>query len=472
MSSIRGGAEALSNEELLGLTQRPTNSNSNSSNYNYNYNYQTSTNTDVSNLDSLRSLEQQQEIDVNNNLKQRRKLQVLTDEILISKRGLPNLKKQLNKFKFNKKPKKLSSYEKYKSLEYGNDYNYENLTKLLYTYQLWGHNILPKAKFKNFINSINRSVNKPLVRQYIRQLIEDEIDSKMNNGIDVTGNDVDNHDHQQDDQQNDDDSVHIDPPSDSLFISSVQPEEEKEDEGEELYTKALEKEPNSKNSEGLFDFITSGITTTTETTEITTDQDKGIDKATLDEGEVEAFEIKKNESILGFELNTKDIKLAKEIEKNQKLSKLKQRQIESELIKKIEFEKQNDLLILKQFKSNDINNNNNNITDNDNTLSSSKIYPQSQPIVSSQLPNDSLIDFMSSEEEEEEEDEEDKGNKGFKKSVPTVIEEEDEGEDDFSDDDELEDIANSTITKSQVPKNDNNGNDYDDDFEAMKEMGF
>lgn len=463
MSSIRGGAEALSNEELLGLTQRPT-TNSNSTS-NYSYNYQTSTNTDASNLDSLRLLEQQQEIDVNNNLKQRRRQQVLTDEILISKRGLPNLKTQLSKFKFHKKPKKLSSYEKYKSLEYGNDYNYENLTRLLYTYQLWGHSILPKAKFKNFINSINRSVNKPLVRQYIRQLIEDEIDSKMNSGIDVSTPDVDNHDHQDgDNNQQDDVSMQTEPPSDSLFIGTVQPEEEqekeKEDEGEELYTTALDKHSNSKNSEGLFDFITSGITTTTETT---TNQDNDGDKDKVDEEDkniTEESQTNKNESILGFELNTKDIELAKEIEKNQELNRLKQKQIENDIIKKIEFEKQNDLLALKQFKSNDINNN--------NVLSSlSEIYPQSQPIVSSQLPNDSLINFMSSDEEEDDKDDD---NEDEKQNIPKVIAEEEE--EDFSDDDELEDIANGTITKSQLPKHDNNGNEYDDDFEAMKEMGF
>ncbi|GMF79675.1 unnamed protein product [[Candida] boidinii] len=74
---------------------------------------------------------------------------------------------------------------------------------------------------------------------------------------------------------------------------------------------------------------------------------------------------------------------------------------------------------------------------------------------------------MSSDEEEDDNDD----NEGEKQNIPRVIAEE-EVEEDFSDDDELEDIANGTITKSQIPKHDNNGNEYDDDFEAMKEMGF
>ncbi|GMF61109.1 unnamed protein product [[Candida] boidinii] len=73
---------------------------------------------------------------------------------------------------------------------------------------------------------------------------------------------------------------------------------------------------------------------------------------------------------------------------------------------------------------------------------------------------------MSSDEEEDDNDD----NEGAKQNIPRVIAEEEE--EDFSDDDELEDIANSTIIKSQTPKHDNNGNEYDDDFEAMKEMGF
>ncbi|GME89986.1 unnamed protein product [Ambrosiozyma monospora] len=159
-----GGAEYLSNDAILGLKDDTTS-------------------------------QQEQQLPE----KPVRKVYKLTDEFMLGPRGIPELHKSLKNFKFIKKNKYRSSYEKYKQGSYGASYQFQNLTNLLYVYQKWGHDIYPKYKFTDVIPVINKASSTPLTKQYKRKLILDEIgkvfatkngqdDQQNNNDIDANTN--------------------------------------------------------------------------------------------------------------------------------------------------------------------------------------------------------------------------------------------------------------------------------------------
>ncbi|GMG28291.1 unnamed protein product [Ambrosiozyma monospora] len=135
-----GGAEYLSNDAILGLKDDTTS-------------------------------QQEQQLPE----KPVRKFYKLTDDFMLGSRGIPELHKSLKTFKFIKKNKYRSSYEKYKQGSYGASYQFQNLTNLLYVYQKWGHDIYPKYKFTDVIPVINKASSTPLTKQYKRKLILDEI---------------------------------------------------------------------------------------------------------------------------------------------------------------------------------------------------------------------------------------------------------------------------------------------------------
>lgn len=105
----------------------------------------------------------------------------LTDEIMMGPRGLPSLKKSLHKFKFHsKKPKaSMTAYDRYVSKRYDHSIHYENLTRLLHNYQIWGHEIYPKYRFKDFIHLAARTCSTPRIKDYRRDLIRTEIEDKI-----------------------------------------------------------------------------------------------------------------------------------------------------------------------------------------------------------------------------------------------------------------------------------------------------
>ncbi|VEU19534.1 DEKNAAC100464 [Brettanomyces naardenensis] len=113
--------------------------------------------------------------------KPRRRYHKLTDDLLLGPRGLPTLKKALDKYKFkSKKPKsQMTSYERYMSEKYDHSVHFENLTRLLHIYQLWGHEIYPKYKFKDFIPVLSRATDTIAVKEYRRGLIRKEVDDKL-----------------------------------------------------------------------------------------------------------------------------------------------------------------------------------------------------------------------------------------------------------------------------------------------------
>ncbi|ODV85386.1 hypothetical protein CANARDRAFT_28181 [[Candida] arabinofermentans NRRL YB-2248] len=193
-SSSRGAADLLSNEELLGLTSNSNNIYlNNNQNQNQNENNENGINDDNHILN-----------DATPQLKApRRTLHKITDDLLLGPRGLKTLTKSLNSFKFKPKPKsnknkhKLTSYEIYKNSKYENSNHFENLTKLLYIYQSWCHDIYPKYKFRDVIPILNRAVNTPIIKHHKRELIENEISLKLSKI-----NNIDNDDYNNDNDDN------------------------------------------------------------------------------------------------------------------------------------------------------------------------------------------------------------------------------------------------------------------------------
>lgn len=144
-------ADLLSNEELLGLHEDGTNRN-----------------------DDIKT---EQQIEV----KPKRRYHKLDDELMLSSRGLPELIKSLSKYRFRgkKRPAEMSSYERYVNKRYDRSIHFENLTRLLHVYQIWGHEVYPKYKFRDFTGVLNRAASSPALKEYKRSVIRKEVDEKL-----------------------------------------------------------------------------------------------------------------------------------------------------------------------------------------------------------------------------------------------------------------------------------------------------
>jgi len=144
-------ADLLSNEELLGLHEDGTNRN-----------------------DDIKT---EQQIEV----KPKRRYHKLDDDLMLSSRGLPELIKSLSKYRFRgkKRPAEMSSYERYVNKRYDRSIHFENLTRLLHVYQIWGHEVYPKYKFRDFTGVLNRAASSPALKEYKRSVIRKEVDEKL-----------------------------------------------------------------------------------------------------------------------------------------------------------------------------------------------------------------------------------------------------------------------------------------------------
>lgn len=100
---------------------------------------------------------------------------------MLGPRGLTKLVGRLNKYRFKKKKKatEMNSYERYVSKRYDHSVYFENLTRLLHIYQVWGHEVYPKYKFRDFITVLNRAASSTAVKEYKRALIRKEVDEKL-----------------------------------------------------------------------------------------------------------------------------------------------------------------------------------------------------------------------------------------------------------------------------------------------------
>ncbi|AOA64424.1 Replication fork associated factor [Komagataella phaffii CBS 7435] len=102
----------------------------------------------------------------------RRKLYVLNEDVLLSSKGYPDLLRQCQNFKFKKR-------KPYK--EFTRSYHMENMEKLLQMYQLWGHQVYPRANFNDFTKVCARASNRPRVKRWRVQTTKDEINRKFYN---------------------------------------------------------------------------------------------------------------------------------------------------------------------------------------------------------------------------------------------------------------------------------------------------
>ncbi|ANZ75592.1 BA75_03060T0 [Komagataella pastoris] len=102
----------------------------------------------------------------------RKKLYVLNEDVLLSSKGYPELLRQCQHFKFKKR-------KPYK--EFTRSYHMENMEKLLQMYQLWGHQVYPRANFNDFTKVCARASNRPRVKRWRVQTTKDEINKKFYN---------------------------------------------------------------------------------------------------------------------------------------------------------------------------------------------------------------------------------------------------------------------------------------------------
>ncbi|ODV98439.1 hypothetical protein PACTADRAFT_48205 [Pachysolen tannophilus NRRL Y-2460] len=108
-------------------------------------------------------------------IKTRRKLVTLNQDKLLSRNGLPYIQKNYKRIKLHHGKDYGSSVGK--SGDFTSSHYYKNLSNILQFYQLWAHNLFPKANFTDFIKLANRqsSGNSAKVHIYRRGFIEAEI---------------------------------------------------------------------------------------------------------------------------------------------------------------------------------------------------------------------------------------------------------------------------------------------------------
>ncbi|KAH3667377.1 hypothetical protein OGAPHI_003026 [Ogataea philodendri] len=101
--------------------------------------------------------------------KKRRTMHKLTDELLLGPRGLPALHRALKKYKFHHAKRPAQRRD-----NYTNSHHFDNLTRLLHVYQVWGHDVYPQYKFKDFIPVLSRAMGTSQMRTYKRALMVGE----------------------------------------------------------------------------------------------------------------------------------------------------------------------------------------------------------------------------------------------------------------------------------------------------------
>ncbi|KAH3678568.1 hypothetical protein WICMUC_001377 [Wickerhamomyces mucosus] len=170
--------------------------------------------------------------------KSRRSIAKLTEEMLLSSKGLKYIRTNSHKIR--------------KRLNKSRDDDYKNLTNFLQFYQIWGHNLFPKAKFKDFLTLIEklgpRRDIKDQRQQWINQdmginsfdsfddRVEDDLninkitekndnrnDNDTNNNNDKNNNNDNNNNNNDknndNDNNNDDDSTNVITNESTLFVN-------------------------------------------------------------------------------------------------------------------------------------------------------------------------------------------------------------------------------------------------------------
>ncbi|CDK29918.1 unnamed protein product [Kuraishia capsulata CBS 1993] len=98
----------------------------------------------------------------------------LNTELLLSKRGLPELRRYASNFKFKRhQPSRLRRDPRRD--KFVNSVAFQNLTRILQMYQVWGHNIFPKARLADFIDLVKKTGNKKEIKAYRIECIEEEV---------------------------------------------------------------------------------------------------------------------------------------------------------------------------------------------------------------------------------------------------------------------------------------------------------
>ena len=159
------------------------------------------------------------------------------DRIFNDQKGLPNLNKNYQKVvrTIRKKDKEFQRVSKpSKSAKY--QHEYDNLESVLQFYQIWCHNLFPKARFKDCIQLLRRlGRTSPQLKLYRRELIELELNKiRVEKGI-------------IDDNQLSDDDIYT-----TAAEVPIVANENVDDEDEEDDWSFMNVRPKHKRSNGLF----------------------------------------------------------------------------------------------------------------------------------------------------------------------------------------------------------------------------
>lgn len=159
------------------------------------------------------------------------------DRIFNDQKGLPNLNKNYQKVvrTIRKKDKEFQRVSKpSKSAKY--QHEYDNLESVLQFYQIWCHNLFPKARFKDCIQLLRRlGRTSPQLKLYRRELVELELNKiRVEKGI-------------IDDNQLSDDDIYT-----TAAEVPIVANENEDDEDEEDDWSFMNVRPKHKRSNGLF----------------------------------------------------------------------------------------------------------------------------------------------------------------------------------------------------------------------------
>lgn len=112
----------------------------------------------------------------------------LNAELLESPRGLPHIRQAMKKFRFKTKKEVAKKYGysvESRSVPFTKTHYYENLSRVLRVYQLWGHSIFPKAKFYDFSRLIDKPMREKRIRELRGKYILEDMDRMHPQGIEI-----------------------------------------------------------------------------------------------------------------------------------------------------------------------------------------------------------------------------------------------------------------------------------------------
>lgn len=112
----------------------------------------------------------------------------LNAELLASKRGLPHIRQTMKKFRFKSKKEVAKKYgysPESRSVPFTKTHYYENLSRVLRVYQLWGHSIFPKAKFYDFARLIDKPMRDRRIKELRDKYILEDMERMHPQGIEL-----------------------------------------------------------------------------------------------------------------------------------------------------------------------------------------------------------------------------------------------------------------------------------------------